>query len=223
MEADDIRRLDVKSLLRKTTRVETTEVIETQPKESSPKDSLIEIQSESNEIKNDAVQELDEMTSQLISFGPRTDDNSKENTLKEILDKYNKRYNTNLEYTTLTDAIDLAVGADKSKSELTSAIINNSIVASVDFTIFSMIILACQQINGLIAELLQDTTISIEARVSLVDRLFLWIQRLQSVKSIYSKQDIDHLIRKFENKNVQSGNAKIAVSKLLSLLKLDSK
>lgn len=223
MEADDIRRLDVKSLLRKTTRVETTEVIETQPKESSPKDSLIEIQSESNEIKNDAVQELDEMTSQLVSFGPRTDDNSKENTLKEILDKYNKRYNTNLEYTTLTDAIDLAVGADKSKSELTSAIINNSIVASVDFTIFSMIILACQQINGLIAELLQDTTISIEARVSLVDRLFLWIQRLQSVKSIYSKQDIDHLIRKFENKNVQSGNAKIAVSKLLSLLKLDSK
>ena len=229
MDIGDIRRLDVKSLLGKkttrveTTRVETTEFVQSQQNDSSPKDSLVEIKDESNEIKNEAVNELDELGNQLIAFGPRSNEADKETTLKNILEKYNKKYNTNLEYSTLTDALDLAVSADKSKSELTNAIVNNSISAVCDFTTFSMIILVCQQINGVITELLEDNTISIDARVSLVDRLFLWIQRLQSVKSIYSKQDIDHLIRKFENKNVQSGNAKIAVSKLLSLLKLDSK
>jgi len=226
MDADKIRRLDVHQFLKKTTTtVHTTEEVAVASAPTAvvdPKVELVEIQAESEDIKSDAINEADELSSQLVSFGPRMDPNKKETTLRDILAKYNKKYGTDLEYTTLTEALDLAVSADKAKSELTNAIVNNSIVAAVDYTMFSMVILVCQQINGVITDLLNDDTLSIEARVSLVDRLFLWINRLQGVKSIYSKSDIDHLIRKFENNNVSnSGSAKLAISKLLSLLKLD--
>ena len=225
MDANEIRHLDIKSLLKKTTttKVETTteEVAVASPVPKSPKDELIEVQAETESIKDNAVQEAEELSSQLVSFGTRVDEKNKESTLKDILAKYNKKYGTDLEYSTLTDALDLAVSADKAKNELTNAIVNNSIVAVVDYTMFSMVILVCQQINGVISELLNDDTLNVEARVALVDRIFLWINRLQSTKSIYSKSDIDHLIRKFERNNLQSNNAKLAINKLLSLFKLD--
>jgi len=213
MEQDAVRRLDVQSLLKRT-KVETTEeVIVATPKEqSTPKPVCI----------NAELDEIDEAT-KVLSNPPANLSKTavSESGIREILDKYNAKYNLNLEYSTLNDALDLAVMADQNKGEIANAIVNNSIVAVVDFTMFSLTILACKQINGLVTEMLEGDELPPDQKVVLLDRIFLWINRLQATKAQYSSIDLDHLVKKFQRKAATSGVSQNLVNKLISLLKLD--
>lgn len=217
MEPDSIKRLDVHSLLKRT-KIETTEEV---LQSSSLSDQGIELQPSSMPIGTQ-IQSIEYMTkgmSKRKDCLPEGTCNAN-SEIKDILCKYNEKYGINLEYSTLTDALDLAVTANKYESELTNAIVSNSISAVVDFTMFSMAIQVCNQINGLVSRLLASDDLTDEAKVSLVDRMFLWMNRLQQMKDVYSKMDIDHIVRKYEqNRTRSSGNSQV-IEKLLNLLKI---
>lgn len=222
MDGETIKKLDVHALLKKS-RTESTEQF------ALPRDvgEVPESQAR-DEVLDAEVVQIDTLTKDFSN--PHSSKNIvkqdiQERTINEILDKYNKKYNLDLKYGNFQDALNLATEGDKVKGELMQAVVSNSILSLVDFTNFSLIILACKQIQGLVSEMLEGDEIGPDDKVVLLDRIFLWISRLQGLKMMYSQTDIDHIVKRLEQNKLRSGDggSKIAINKILDILKLGQK
>lgn len=223
MDSEAIKKLDVHSLLNRNRASEDKQFVPPQDPEEIPGKQVRDTPFEIVE-----VEQIDDLTK---NFGnPHSSKNIvkqdvQEQTINEILDKYNKKYNLDLQYANFQDALNLATEGDKVKSELMQAVVSNSILGLVDFTNFSLIILACKQIQGLVTEMLEGDELGPEDKVVLLDRIFLWISRLQGLKMMYSPTDIDHIVKRMEQSKLRSGGngSKLAINKILDILKLGKK
>ena len=223
MDSETIKKLDVHSLLKKT-RVETTEQIVLSPTSSE----VPKISQARDDTLDVEIEQLDSLTKQFNNpHVPKVicKQDLQERTVNEILDKYNKKYNLDLKYGNLQDALELAVEGDAVKSSLMNGVVGNSILSMVDYSNFLLILMICKSLNGVVNELLEGDNLSDEERLVLIDRLFTWSQKLQTVKAMYSPTDIAHLVKRVEQQNLRnkSDGSKVAINKILDILKLGQK
>lgn len=229
MEENAIRKLDVNSLLTRKVTKETVEETIVNPTSTPNMDTAPCIGGRrGSEIIEAEVTNIDDLTGNFgnphLPSSLKTGD-VQEQTINEILSKYNKKYDLDLHYGTLQDSLNLAVEGDKLKSSLMNGIVANSILSLVDYTNFLLIITCCKQIQGLVGDLLEGDNLGTDDKVVLLDRCFLWITRLQGLKSMYTPTDIEHIIKRMESNKIRTGgtNANAAITKILEILKLGKK